>query len=306
MSGACGRRTGRAPTVGGSRYDDAGARISVPPLRLFAEDVGASIGRLMEPANRRRSRWADTHQSDMAQHFVPLNFTAGQGTLTVQTPSSAAIAPYGNYMLFIVDEKGVPSVSAPLNLSAAPEAPGAPTAVTATASGTTATVTWAVPAQGTSAITSYTVTPYIGETAQPSTTVSGSPPASTVTIPGLTQGATYTFRVTATNGVGSGPPSAPSNAITISSPAPPGQPTAVSATPGNGSATVTWSAPPANGSSITSYTVTPYAGTSAQTPTTVSGTPPATTATVGGLTNGTTRVTPSPSCSISAPPTTPR
>ena len=217
----------------------------------------------------------------MAQHFVPLNFTAGEGTLTVQTPANSGIAPYGNYMLFIVNEKGVPSVSAPLNLSASPEAPGAPTAVSATASETTATVTWAVPNQGTSAISSYTVTPYVGETAQAPTTVSGTPPAASVTITGLTQGATYTFRVTATNGVGTGPPSAPSNPITISSPTAPGEPTAVSATPGNGGATATWTAPPANGSSITSYTVTPYVGTTAQAPMTVSGTPPATTATVG-------------------------
>ena len=231
---------------------------------------------------------ADTHQSNMAQHFVPLNFTAGEDTLTVQTPASSDVAPYGNYMLFIVNEKGVPSVSAPLNLSASPEAPGAPTAVSATASETTATVTWDVPNQGTSSITSYTVTPYIGETAQAPTTVSGTPPAASATISGLTQGATYTFKVSATNGVGTGPPSAPSNPVTISGPTAPGEPIAVSATPGNGGATVTWTAPPANGSSITSYTVTPYVGTSAQAPTTVSGTPPATTASVGGLVNGTT------------------
>ena len=231
---------------------------------------------------------ADTHQSDMSQHFVPLKFTAGHGELTVQTPSGAAIAPYGNYMLFIVNEKGVPSVSAPLNLSAAPETPGAPTGVLATASGTTATVSWNVPPQGTSAITSYTVTPYMGATAQPATTVSGSPPAATATIPNLTEGTTYTFSVTANNGVGAGLSSAPSNPITIASATAPGAPTAVSASPGDGSATVTWTAPSANGSAITGYTVTPYVGTTAGTPTTITGTPPLTTATIGGLTNGTT------------------
>ena len=231
---------------------------------------------------------ADTHQSNMSQHFVPLSFTAGQGSLTVQTPSSAAIAPYGNYMLFILNEKGVPSVSAPLNLSAAPEPPGAPTNVLATASGTTATVTWSVPFQGTSAITSYTVTPYVGETAQEPTVVNGTPPAATAMIAGLKSGVTYTFKVSATSGVGTGPPSAASNAITISSPTAPAAPTGVSATPGNGSANVSWTAPSSNGSPITSYTITPYVGTTAQTPTTVVGTPPATATTVTGLTNGTT------------------
>jgi hypothetical protein len=231
---------------------------------------------------------ADTHQSNMSQHFIPLSFTAGQGSLTVQTPASAALAPYGNYMLFILNEKGVPSVSAPLNLSAAPEAPGAPTNVLATASGTTATVTWGVPSQGTSAITSYTVTPYIGETAQEPTVVNGTPPAASATITGLTSGVTYTFKVSATNGVGTGPPSAPSSPITISTPTAPGAPTAVSATPGNASASINWTAPSANGSPITSYTITPYVGTTAGTPTTVVGSPPVTGTTVTGLTNGTT------------------
>jgi len=231
---------------------------------------------------------ADTHQGDMAQHFVPLSFTAESGQLKVQTPASSSIAPYGNYMLFIVSKSGVPSVSAPLNLSAAPEPPGAPTNVTATASGSTATVNWTAPNPGSSPITSYTVTPYIGSTAQPSTTVNGSPPATSASIPGLTNGTTYTFKVTATNAVGSGPASAESNAVTISNPTAPGAPTAVSATAGNASATVTWTAPASNGSAITSYTVTPYVGTVAQTPATVTGTPPATSATVTGLTNGTT------------------
>jgi hypothetical protein len=67
-----------------------------------------------------------------------------------------------------------------------------------------------------------------------------------------------------------------------------GAPTAVTAaTAGSGSATVSWTAPSNGGSAITSYTVTPFAGTTAGTPVTVSGSPPATAATVTGLTNGT-------------------
>ncbi len=230
----------------------------------------------------------DTHQIDMAQHFVPLSFTAGSGSLTVQTPANSALAPYGNYMLFIVNKKGVPSVSAPLSLSAAPSAPAAPTAVTATAAQGSATVTWTAPSPGTSPITSYTVTPYIGTVAQPATTVAGSPPATSVTISGLTNGTTYTFTVTATNAVGTGPPSAASNSVTPSGPTGPSAPTALTATPGNASATVSWTAPAANGSPITSYTVTPYIGTVAQPATTVAGSPPATSVTISGLTNGTT------------------
>jgi hypothetical protein len=230
----------------------------------------------------------DTHQSDMAQHFVPLSFTAGSGSLTVQTPANSALAPYGNYMLFIVNKKGVPSISTQLSLSPTPTAPAAPTGVSATGGEGAATVTWTAPSPGTSPITSYTVTPYIGSTAQSSTVVNGSPPATSATITGLKNGTTYTFTVTATNAVGSGPASEKSNAVTPSAPTAPAAPVAPTATPGNASATVTWSAPANNGSPITSYTVTPYLGSTAEPATKISGSPPATSATITGLTNGAT------------------
>ncbi len=230
----------------------------------------------------------DTHQSDMAQHFVPLSFTANSGSLTVQTPANSALAPYGNYMLFIVNKKGVPSISTPLSLSPTPTAPAAPTGVSATGGEGSATVTWTAPSPGTSPITSYTVTPYIGSTAQSSTVVNGSPPATSATITGLKNGTTYTFTVTATNAVGSGPASEKSNAVTPSAPTAPAAPAAPTATPGNASATVTWSAPANNGSPITSYTVTPYLGSTAEPATKISGSPPATSATITGLTNGAT------------------
>ena len=70
-------------------------------------------------------------------------------------------------------------------------------------------------------------------------------------------------------------------------PVAPGQVTGVTATAGSGSANVSWSAP-ASGGAPSSYIVTPYIGTTAQTPKTVTGTPPATSTTVSGLTPGTT------------------
>jgi Domain of unknown function (DUF1929)/Fibronectin type III domain len=228
----------------------------------------------------------DTHQSDMAQHFVPLSFTANSGSLTVQTPANSALAPYGNYMLFIVNKKGVPSIAAPLNLSPTPTAPAAPTSVSATGGEGSATVTWTAPSPGTSPITSYTVTPYLGSTAEPATTISGAPPTTSATITGLTNGDTYTFTVSATNAVGNGPASEKSNAVTPSAPTAPAAPSAPTAAPGNATATVTWSAPASNGSPITSYTVTPYLGSTAEPATTISGAPPTTSATITGLTNG--------------------
>ena len=61
--------------------------------------------------------------------------------------------------------------------SGAPAAPAAPTGVTATAGNGSATLSWTAPSNGGSPITGYTITPYIGSTAQPATTITGSPPA---------------------------------------------------------------------------------------------------------------------------------
>ena len=163
---------------------------------------------------------ADTHQADMDQHFVPLSFTASgsgsSGSLSVQAPANGAIAPPGDYMLFIVNKAGVPSMAATVHLNAAPPTvPAAPTGVAATPGNGSATVTWTAPANGGSAITGYTVTPYVGGVAQSAlaTTVTGNPPATSAAVSGLTNGTTYTFTVSATNAVGTSVASAQSNAV---------------------------------------------------------------------------------------------
>jgi len=94
-------------------------------------------------------------------------------------------------------------------------APGQVTGVTATAGAGSASLTWKAPASG-GTPTRYTITPYIGSTAQPATAISGAPPATSATINGLTVGAGYTFTVTASNSGGSGPVSEHSNAVTPS------------------------------------------------------------------------------------------
>ena len=179
--------------------------------------------------------------------------------------------------------------SAPSNsvTPSAPTAPGAPTNVTASAGNGSATVSWTAPSSnGGSPITSYTVTPSTGGVAGTPVQVAGTATSTNVT--GLTNGSAYTFTVTATNAIDTGPASAPSNSVTPSAPTAPGAPTNVTASAGNGSATVSWTAPSSNGGSpITSYTVTPFIGSTAQTPVLVNGSPPSTSTTVIGLLNGT-------------------
>ena len=77
---------------------------------------------------------------------------------------------------------------------------------------------------------------------------------SPITISSLTIGTSYTFTVTASNYAGTGPTSAPSNAITWAGV--PGAPTSVVAVGGEGQATVSFQAPPDNGNPILFYTVT--------------------------------------------------
>ena len=153
---------------------------------------------------------------------------------------------------------------------------GAPTGVSATPGNAQAHVSWAAPSSdGGSAITGYTATSSPGD-------MTCSTAGLSCTVTGLTDGTPYTFTVTATNGVGPGPASAPSNSVTPSAPATvPGAPTGVSATPGDAQAHVSWAAPSADGgSAITGYTAT-------SSPDNMTCATAGLSCTVSGLTNGT-------------------
>ncbi|MCI0349421.1 MAG: DUF1929 domain-containing protein [Acidobacteriales bacterium] len=54
---------------------------------------------------------SSTHAFDMDQRMVGLSFTASGGLLTVNEPPSGNTAPPGYYMLFLVNNAGVPSIA---------------------------------------------------------------------------------------------------------------------------------------------------------------------------------------------------
>ncbi len=162
-------------------------------------------------------------------------------------------------------------------------APGQVTGVTATAARRSATVSWSAPSSG-GPVARYVVTPFIGTTAQtPTTFPTGS---TTGTVDSLTAGTAYTFSVHAENDSGSGAESAKSAAVTPTGATAPTAPTGVSAEAATSSVRVSWTDPSNDsGSAITGHTITPYVGGVAQTP--VQAGASATTATITGLTNGT-------------------
>jgi hypothetical protein len=130
---------GRVAVMGGGRFDDVtvstdqfSAQIFSPPYlskgprpTITAAPSTVSYGQAFSVTTPDAARIASvalvrfgatTHSFNAGQRYVPLNFAAGGGTLTVTAPASANVAPGGNYMLFIVDSSGVPSVAAVVRL----------------------------------------------------------------------------------------------------------------------------------------------------------------------------------------------
>jgi hypothetical protein len=184
----------------------------------------------------------------------------------------------GTRYLVAVDGFATTGGSGPFTLAwqqSAPKVPSAPTSVTATAGNQSALLSWVAADDNGSPVTGYEVEVSPGGARQ--SVVGG---AGTATVAGLTNGTTYTFTVRATNEVGSGPASSPSNAVT-----PAGVPDRLStpsAVRGDRSVRVSWSPTSGNGSPVTGYVVTSTPGGQTRS---VDGA--TTSTTVSGLTNGT-------------------
>ena len=69
---------------------------------------------------------AVTHSVNMEQRYVPLEFRASAGGLTATSPADANVAPPGYYMLFLIDDQGVPSVASMIRMKVPPAPPPEP------------------------------------------------------------------------------------------------------------------------------------------------------------------------------------
>ncbi len=133
-------------------------------------------------------------------------------------------------------------------------APGQVTGLTGTPSSGQVALTWTAPSNGGSAITDYKVEFRTGAAAF-ATFADGTSTATAATVTGLTNGTSYDFRVSAINAVGTGTVSATYTATPTAAATAPAQVTGLSATPGDGSVSLSWTAPSNGGSAITDYTV---------------------------------------------------
>lgn len=175
---------------------------------------------------------------------MPAQATAS-GPIVTLRPASATHG-LDTFTVKVSDEQGAPvarQVTGTLSLQVL-DKPGAPTGVQAEPGSGQVTITWGAAPDNGAPVEYYTVA---GPGLAPKQ-VSGT----SLTYGGLSDNQAYTFTVTATNQVGTGPaatsPSAHPHAV-------PGAPTGVTATGADRSATVRWQAADANGMPIQSYIV---------------------------------------------------
>lgn len=67
-----------------------------------------------------------THSFNTSQRFIPVNFTQRDNVVQAKMPDAASVAPPGYYMVFLVNDAGVPSRGVIISLGGAASVPASP------------------------------------------------------------------------------------------------------------------------------------------------------------------------------------
>src|SRR5206468_11887273 len=140
-----------------------------------------------------------THSFDFDQRLLNLTFTTGSGVLNVTSPLNSNVAPPGDYMLFLVNRKGVPSVAAWVQMSPTPNNQPPNGTITNPAADVTISAGQSVTFAGTGTDPDGTVTQYswVFPGGTPNTSTSATPGAVTFSTPGI-----YVVSLTVTDNQG--------------------------------------------------------------------------------------------------------
>ena len=214
-----------------------------------------------------------------------LTFADGTSTTTSATVTGLTNGTAYDFQVAATNTAGTSSYSTSTSVTPY-TTPGAPTALAGTAGNTQVALTWTAPAStGGSAITDYVVQYKVNGAASFSTFADGTSTATSATVTGLSNNTTYVFQVAAVNAAGTGTYSATVNVTTDTTP---GAPTGLTATAGEQTMSLSWTAPASDGgATITDYVVQYRVTGAGSWSTFADGTSSSTTATVTGLTVGT-------------------
>jgi hypothetical protein len=153
-----------------------------------------------------------THAFDMEQRYVGVSFTAGSGQLSVTAPPNGNTAPPGYYMLFLINNAGVPSVAKMIQLSTAAGDNPPKGAITSPSGNVTIPAGATISYAGGGSDTDGTVTGFFWnfDGGTPKTSNVASPGKVTYSAPG-----TYTTTLTVTDNKGIADPHPPTRTITV-------------------------------------------------------------------------------------------
>jgi len=155
---------------------------------------------------------SDTHAYDMEQRLVGLTFTATSGVLKVNAPPNSNLAPPGYYMLFVLNQAGVPSVARFVQVSQNPTDQPPKGTITAPTGDVTITAGQAVNFAGTASDADGSVQKYSWFFPEGTPDDSSVPSPGTIVFP--TAG-TYVASLTTVDDKGVNDPSPPTRTVTV-------------------------------------------------------------------------------------------